>query len=222
MASARASRSKLAGGGLVSAVLLAAGLSRRFGRTKQLADLGGVALVKRAEATLARSSVGEVVVVVGHRSSQVVSALRGTSARVVVNEHYRTGLGSSLKTGILALSDESRTAVICLADQPFVTVELIDRIVSRHLETGAEVVASASGELISPPVLFSRSIFGELTCIPGDRGAKAIIERHPDYEKVRVKRGTLLDVDTEQDLERASRMLTPDAIRGRARPAGRP
>jgi CTP:molybdopterin cytidylyltransferase MocA len=71
-------------------------------------------------------------------------------------------------------------------------------------------------------VLFSRSIFGELTCIPGDRGAKAIIERHPDYEKVRVKRGTLLDVDTEQDLERASRMLTPDAIRGRARPAGRP
>ena len=61
----------------VSAVLLAAGLSTRFGRTKQLADLDGTALVRRSYSTLQRTLVREVVVVVGHDASRVARELRG-------------------------------------------------------------------------------------------------------------------------------------------------
>jgi len=174
-----------------------------------------VALVRRAQTTLELSLVEEIVVVVGHRAGLVARELRGTSARVVVNEDYRSGLGTSLKSGVAALGSGSRAVVVCLADQPFVTVELIDRLVARYRRTGSDVVASASRGLISPPVLFSRRLYGELAELRGDRGAKSIIERHPGYEEVRVRPEILLDVDTEEDLRRASVILSYRTIRGR-------
>ncbi len=199
----------------VSAIILAAGLSSRFGRAKQLADLDGVALVRRAQTTLELSLVDEIVVVVGHRAGLVAEELRGTSARVVVNEDYRSGLGTSLRSGVAALGTESRAVVVCLADQPFVTAQLIDRIVTRHRRTGSDIVASASRGLISPPVLFSRRLYGELAELRGDKGARSIIERHSSYEKVRVRPEILLDVDTEEDLRRANGLLGGGAVRAR-------
>jgi molybdenum cofactor cytidylyltransferase len=201
------------GGGLVSANLLAAGLSSRFGgRAKQLAELEGTVLVRRAVATLERAPVGEIVLVVGYRAAEVRRAVEGTTAKVVVNQSYETGLGSSLKTGVGALSSQSSAVVVCLADQPFVTAELIGRIVSRHRSTGADVVASFSGGLVTPPVLFSSRLYREMSELRGDRGARFIIERHPGYEKVEVEPGVLLDVDTQEDLGRARAVLGGDKV----------
>jgi len=212
------------GGTLVSAILLAAGLSSRFGKAKQLAEFEGTPLVGRAVAMLERSPVGEIVVVVGHRAAEVARELAGTRARTVVNEDYETGLGSSLKAGVGALSGESRAVVVCLADQPFVTAELIGRIVSRHRQTGADVVASFSGGLVTPPVLFSSRLYGEMEELRGDRGAKFIIEKHPDFEKVDVELDVLLDVDTEEDLKRARSISSDGTVRTgkRARAADGP
>ncbi|MDA4114911.1 MAG: nucleotidyltransferase family protein [Thaumarchaeota archaeon] len=208
------------GGDLVSAILLAAGLSSRFGKAKQLAELEGTALVSRAVATLERAPVGEIVVVVGHRAAEVTRKLEGTAARIVVNEDYGTGLGSSIRTGVGALSRESRAAVVCLADQPFVTADLIGQIVSRHRQTGADVVASFSEGLVTPPVLFSSRLYGEMAELRGDRGAKFIIEKHPGFEKVSVEPGLLLDVDTEEDLRRARSVLGDGVIRKGSRARG--
>jgi molybdenum cofactor cytidylyltransferase len=200
-------------GNLVSAILLAAGLSSRFGKAKQLAEFEGMTLVSRAVATLELAPVGEIVVVVGHRATEVARALEGTTAKIIVNENYETGLGSSLKTGVGALSKESRAVVVCLADQPFVTAELIGRIVSRYRRTGADVVASFSEGLVAPPVLFSSKLYGEMAELRGDKGAKFIIEKHPGFEKVQVKSDLLLDVDNEEDLMRAHRILSAGLVR---------
>jgi molybdenum cofactor cytidylyltransferase len=208
----------------ISAILLAAGLSRRFGRPKQLAELEGAALVRRALETLERAPVDEIVVVVGHRAPEVSREVRGTRARVVHNESFAEGLGSSLREGVAAIDSRSVAAIVCLADQPFVTRSLISRIVSRYRRTGVDVVASTAGGLVSPPVLFSRRLFGELSGVKGDRGAKAVIESHPGFETVEAGAHALLDVDTEADLERAGRILRLGGVRrsGRGRGAGRP
>ncbi len=108
----------------VAAILLAAGLSSRFGRTKQLADLEGTALVRRAIDALQRSPVDEIVVVVGHRGDDVAEEIRKTRSKVVFNENYVEGVGSSLRAGVAALSRDADAALVCLADQPFITPEL--------------------------------------------------------------------------------------------------
>ena len=205
---------------MVSAILLAAGLSRRFGRPKQLAELEGAALVRRALATLERAPVDEIVVVVGHRAADVAKAFPETEAKVVYNEDYREGIGSSLKRGLAELDGDSSAVLVCLADQPFVTPVLIARIVSRYRRTGADVVASYSNGHVSPPVLFSSGLYGEIAKLRSDRGARAIIDDHPGYEKVRARPSALLDVDTEDDLERAESILKLGAVRRGARARG--
>jgi molybdenum cofactor cytidylyltransferase len=201
----------------VSAILLAAGLSIRFGSPKQLAELEGAALVRRALDTLEKSPVDEVVVVVGHRAPEVGKMVVGAKARVVFNEEYKTGLASSVRAGLAALGRDSRAVVICLADQPLVSPRMIGRIVSRWRHTGADVVASSSQGLISPPVLFSRRLYHELADLKGDRGAKIVIERHPNFELVTVRPGALLDVDSEEQLVLAQEALKRRAVRKPAR-----
>lgn len=210
-----------AGGGFVSAILLAAGLSTRFGATKQLERLGGEPLVRLALAALLGSHVDEVVVVVGHQARAVAREVIGANARVVFNENYRSGMGSSIKAGLAHLSPRSQAVLICLADQPLLTPRAADRIVARWRRTAADIVASSSGGVVSPPVLLSRRLYGELALIPDGTGARALIERHPGYERVDFAGQALLDVDTEGDMERARRAQRVTRAR-RSRVGGRP
>lgn len=206
----------------VSGLLLAAGSSSRLGRTKQLERLDGVALVSRAAAALARAGVDEVVAVVGHRAADVVDALGEKTAKVVMNREYKNGLSSSLRKGVEALDVRSEAVVVCLADQPFVNSELIDRIIDRFVETGAEAVAAGSGDLVSPPVLLSRKLYGKISKLTGDKGAKSVALAEPTFQKVEVNEDTLLDVDTEEALIKAKRLLAGTASTATGRAADTP
>ncbi len=76
---------------------------------------------------------------------------------------------------------------------------------------------SVSEGVISPPVLFARKLFGEIEDLRGDRGAKAIVERHPGFERVSVRPEQILDVDTEEDLARAQKIIRSASVRRRAK-----
>ncbi|MDA4123495.1 MAG: nucleotidyltransferase family protein [Thaumarchaeota archaeon] len=208
----------------ISAVLLAAGTSSRFGGTKQLAriDPRG-SLIERAVATLKSSRVDHIVVVVGNRSEEVSAKLgrQDRRLRVVVNPAFKTGLSSSLRVGVKA-AEKSDAIVIVLADQPLVDSQLIDDIIERHEKTGNPIVVSASGELVSPPALFHRSVYDELQGLEGDVGARPVILSHPGFERVEVDRGTLLDVDTKSDIQRARSIISgPGKGTTKVRGAGR-
>jgi len=211
----------------VSGLLLAAGTSSRFGGVKQLAELDGKALVERASKMLERSSVDEVVVVLGHAAPEVRNRLGDSRVRVVLNPEFKRGLSSSLKLGVRSLDGRSDAVVVCLADQPFVTSELVDRLIAKFSQTGADAIASVSGELVSPPVLLSRNLYGQVAELEGDKGAKAIVMGQEDFEKVEVEKETLLDIDTEAQLANARKMTPgePSKAKGPARGApsrGRP
>lgn len=191
----------------VSGLILAAGLSSRFGRAKQLAELGGIPLVERAVRTLLDSDVDEVVVVLGHESGRVRERLRTSGARLVENPDYRTGLSSSLKQGVKSLDPRSEAVVVVLSDQPFVTQETVDEVVGRFRGKGSPAVGTVAGGTVSPPVLFSRALYPEVAILSGDKGAKAIIMNHPDFERVEVETDTVLDIDTEEELRKAGELL---------------
>jgi molybdenum cofactor cytidylyltransferase len=203
----------------VSGLLLAAGLSGRFGRVKQLAELEGISMVERAAKMLNESDVDEVVVVVGHAADDVRKRLDEGSGKVVLNARYKSGLSSSLRLGVASLDAKSEAVVVCLADQPFVTSELVNQIIARFRKTGVDAIAASSGELVSPPVLLGRRLYGRVDLLRGDKGAKAIVLEQPNFERVEVDPEVLLDIDTEDALSRASRLSRTTFRRGRA-PAG--
>src|SRR6266481_1581854 len=103
---------------MISALLLAAGESRRIGDFKQLMKLGDKSFVEHCVDNLLASSVGELIVVTGHRESEVQRAIGDRRVLFAYNSEYRSGMTSSIKRGMRAVSENSKACVLALVDQP--------------------------------------------------------------------------------------------------------
>lgn len=196
-----------------SVILLAAGTSSRFPGTKQLARIGGKTLLERALDSVPASRVKETVVVVGHDAASVSKAAgtrRGVT--VVLNPDYREGMATSIRRGISAVAPGSNAVMIVLADQPFITRQFLRGMLDTFEAQGSKgIVAAARGGVVAPPAIFSRRYFAELSGLRGDQGAKSVIEKHMGSASLVRARSPqrLADVDTQDDLEAARRLLEP-------------
>ena len=148
------------------------------------------------------SPLQEVVVILGHRAEEIRPLLRGV--KVVVNEEWPQGLSGSLRAGLGALSPRFEACLFLLADQPKVTPQLVDSLISRHRRTLAPIVAPRFRGRRGNPVLFARPLFPELLSLQGEEGGRSLIEKHrPLVEWVEVDSGDyFLDIDTVEDLKR--------------------
>ena len=164
---------------VIVALVLAAGSSRRMGRPKQLLELGGRPLIRRAVEQAAASRVERVLVVVGPQRAAIERALAGTGARLVDNPDHLSGLASSLRAGLRALDDDVEAVVVLLGDQPFQGSEVIDRLIEAYRSGGCPIVAPLYAGQRGNPVLFDRSVFPELERQQGDQGGRRVLEADP-------------------------------------------
>lgn len=183
------------------AVVLAAGRGTRFGGTKQVADLGGQPLVARVVAVAhGAGTVDEVHVVVGHDADAVATAARTAGpVELVWNHSHELGQSTSLRGGIRsAASSGADVAVVLLADEPDVTSEVVDQVVSAVLD-GALAARAGYDDGPGHPVAFARAAFAPLLAVEGDRGARDLLAELA-VRDVPVAGPRPRDVDTPEDL----------------------
>ena len=203
----------------VAAVVLAAGQSARFGRSKQLLDWKGQPFVRAVAITALEAGLSPVIVVTGANAETVESALGGLDLTTVRNEAWKRGQAGSIKTGISFLGslgeqsqalpavrfgETTRTAqnvgatIFLLTDQPQITTSILRALVHRHAEGLFPVVAPMVMDQRANPVLFDRVTFPDLLTLEGDVGGRAIFHKHRvEYLPWHDER-LLLDVDTPQ------------------------
>lgn len=169
----------------VSAVLLAAGESRRMGaRNKLLLALGGEPLVRRSAKVLLASALVEIVVVLGHEREAVAAALAGLGLPTVFNRHYGEGQMTSVHAGLAALEGAAEGVMICLADQPALTAGDIDALIAAFAGRGEKsvVVPVFEGRRGNPLVLAARH--REAILLGGrNLGCQNLVRRNPDLVK---------------------------------------
>lgn len=180
-------------------LLLAAGGGRRLGQPKATVELAGERLVDRGVRLLRDGGCASVVVVVG----AVDVAVDG--ARVVRNPDWRSGLGSSLRVGLAALTGTADAAVVALADQPFVSPVAVSRLVAAW-RAGAEAAVATYAGRPRNPALLSAGVWVEVAAgASGEQGAREWLRSQPD-RVVAVPcddAGAPYDVDTPEDLQQA-------------------
>jgi CTP:molybdopterin cytidylyltransferase MocA len=143
---------------MISAVVLAAGASSRFGSPpKQLLLLTPV--LERVRG----ARIDEIVVVTGAHHVE-------TDARVVPCADWERGPGASLRCGLAALAPDAEAAVVVLADGPMLSPAAIDRVVAAWRDGAGDVVAAAYGGERGHPVVLGREAW---PTIP-DEGARAL------------------------------------------------
>ena len=184
------------------AVVLAAGAASRLGRPKQLLELSGEPLVRRAARTAAEAGYAPVVVVVGAAEDQVRVALSGVPFVVATNPAFGTGAASSVRCGLetlLTLRPEVDGVLLTTCDQPLVEARHLAAL-SAAMEDGLHPIAASSyGETVGVPALFSRVVFDELRALEGEHGAKRVIVQDPArVVSIALPEGAR-DVDTEAD-----------------------
>jgi molybdenum cofactor cytidylyltransferase len=188
----------------IGAVILAAGMSSRMGEAKQLLRLGENTLLGQVVENVRGSSVDEIVLVLGHAAETIKERVAIQSLKVVINEAYRQGMGTSLRAGLSALAADVDAALIVLADQPFVRAATLDLLIDQYQQSNAQIVIPIYKGFRGNPVLLDRSVFSEVMALSGDIGCRAIFGNHLEgIVKVPVEDvGILLDLDSKDDFER--------------------
>ncbi len=184
------------------AVILAAGGSTRLGRPKQLLELDGEPLVRRAARAAAEAGYAPVVVVVGAAAAEVGAALAEGPFEVVENPGWRAGVASSIRRGlaaVLALRPDVSGVLLAVCDQPRVGAAHLAALAA-VLDDGVHSIAASSyAGTLGVPALFERATFGELEALVGDQGAKPVVTREPGRVAAVPLPGGEWDVDTEVD-----------------------
>jgi molybdenum cofactor cytidylyltransferase len=188
----------------VGGLVLASGLSHRFGReNKLLAEIQGQPVIRRTVQAYDEAGVSPVVVVVGYQSERVGQALDGLNVHIVSNPDYFEGQSRALVHGVRKLPATLDAVVIGVGDQPLLRPAIIRSLVQAFVAGRAPIIAPRYGGMRGNPVLFARSLFSELLTVDGDQGGRPVIERHR-AEVVWVDvddPGSGLDVDSMRDLE---------------------
>ncbi|MFH1420114.1 MAG: nucleotidyltransferase family protein [Planctomycetota bacterium] len=180
----------------ISGILLAAGRSTRMGTDKLSLCYKGQPILHRSLAPLISSPlVSEVIVVVNPSFSLPIDRV---SCTVVVNRDARSGMASSLRTGVKAASALADAYLVSLADMPAITEALITTLVGAYRRTDKKILVPVYEGRNGHPVIFDSEYKGRLLRIEGDVGAREIIRENPEMvECVPVDDpGVVFDVDT--------------------------
>ena len=164
-----------------SAILLAAGESRRMGAVNKLTlPVAGRPLLRRTAETLLQVGLRELVVVVGHEQQVARELLRGLPLRIVFNEDYAEGQMTSVHRGMRALVHPCDGVLVCLADLPLLAADDLRRLTEAFAHCPTSVlVPTYEGERGNPIVLAYEH---RRQILAGDRnlGCKRLIEKHPE------------------------------------------
>lgn len=188
---------------MISAIILAAGESKRMGQPKQLLPFRGSTLLGQIVENLLQSQAAETIVVLGSQAEKIIPQIAGEPVKIVVNQGFEQGMSSSIKCGLSHISEAADGVMIVLGDQPLIEKETIDLLIERHRQSERGIILPVYKGIRGHPVIFKMKYKDELMRLTGDIGGKQIVERHPsdvlevevDYESV------VISIDAESDYQ---------------------
>jgi len=183
-------------------VILAAGMSTRMGRCKQLLPLGDKVVIQRVvEQVIGR--LPRIFVVLGHREKEIAEVLKGYPVTCVTNPDYRTGMLSSVQCGIRA-AGEVEGYLVCLGDQPGIERKTVDAVIAGATAGEKGLVIPTNRGKRGHPIWIQRRYREEILQLSGDRGLNAVTRGYPE-DTLEVPVGderVLVDLDTPADYQR--------------------
>lgn len=191
----------------IAGVILASGLSARFGtRNKLVQAIDGESVLRRTVSAYVDGNLRPVIVVVGYEADRVAASLSNLPVEIVPNPGFAEGQSRALLRGVEALPDDAAAAIIGVGDQPFLSSSVIRLLVSAYFSNRPPLVIPRYQGRRGNPALFDRSLFKELLAVSGDQGGRPVVVAHehaaawidiPDEYAG-------LDIDTRDDLRRVT------------------
>ncbi|MCK8817586.1 nucleotidyltransferase family protein [Natroniella sulfidigena] len=195
---------------MITAIVLAAGVSARFGdEIKQLVYVGKKRMIEQVITTLVESDVDEIIVVLGYQAEKIKEVLIDYDVRFCYNPDYQQGQSTSLVAGLEEVDDET-TGILCmLGDLPLVKKETINQLISEFKSGEELIVVPEYKEQRGNPVIFARKLKKEMLEVRGDKGARDLLVKYQTKvnEVLVDDSGVSFDIDTKADYERLMKVI---------------
>lgn len=186
--------------GRISAVLLAAGGSRRLGRPKQLLLYRNDFLINYIIAQIKNGGLLNILVILGNQFEQIKSVITSNDVKIIYNPLWEQGVSTSIKAGIKNVDSNDSSVIFFVVDQPYLEPEIIKKIVKKSENSDKLIIAAeVEGNLVHP-VLFRKELFPKLSILQGDVGGKALMRDRSIVDTVIWENRKLVeDIDSEED-----------------------
>ena len=199
---------------MISGILLAAGESSRMqGAFKPLLKWGKRTVIGECVHQMRNSQLAEIFVVLGHREMEIRQTLAGSGVQYAINDDYRRGMLSSIKTGLALLSPNEDAALIALVDQPMISKEIINTLIDAFVAGGKGVALTTYQGKRGHPVIIAAKYFDDVMRLDEDtpEGLRQFIDsRRGDTLEVPVSTPAVIeDIDLPEDYERLSKQAQP-------------
>jgi len=187
---------------MISAIILAAGESKRMGQPKMLMPWGKVTVLEHVITVFRKAGIENIVVVVGAERERVEGILSHNFIRSVHNEDYAgSEMLSSLQCGLKAMRGQTQATLIGLGDQPQVQEGSVRLICEAYHNTRSELIVPSFQMRRGHPWLIGRTFWGELLNMQASETPRDFLNRHSDkIYYVDANTATILaDLDTPED-----------------------
>ncbi len=188
-----------------TAILLAAGSSRRMGTQKLLLPFRHSTLIESAARNILRSRVEHTMVVLGRDSEKVRQALSHLPVDFVYNEHHESGMFSSVIAGLRHIAKNADPLLFFLGDQPEIPPRVINRLLESYEKEGAGIVIPVQRQRRGHPLLVNRTISRHIPGLDPQQGLRSLLPLFQDQIlEVEVDApGILMDIDTPEEYQQA-------------------
>ena len=211
----------------ITGILLAAGLSTRMGFPKQLLPYCGNTIIGTVVDNMLNSNFSEVVVVVGFCAHEIQFILQEKNIRIINNEDHREGMLNSVQKGVRSFDFNTRRRLmedstfndrcafsLMLVDQPFITTDMINRVIDAYAETDKGIVLPSYCYRRGHPVIFNHKYADDILALDADSGGVRSLYRlySNDIHYVPVETDIVLrDIDYPEDYREAVNVVdSPD------------
>ncbi|HUS72174.1 MAG TPA: nucleotidyltransferase family protein [Sedimentisphaerales bacterium] len=186
---------------MINAIVLAAGRSERMGKLKPLLKFNDTTFLGQIISVLKISDVDRITVVLGAEAETIKNSVDFSGTNIVINKDYQRGQLSSLIAAIEQAPQETDAILLCLVDNPFITREVVNKVVSKFKETNNPIIVPVFNKERGHPTLFSRSLFNELLNAPEEKGARHVLYSNEGkiLELEVSERGILIGIDTPEN-----------------------
>jgi CTP:molybdopterin cytidylyltransferase MocA len=187
----------------ISAILLAAGRSRRMGAFKPLLPFGDRTVIECCLNNLGAAGVEDVVVVIGHRAEDIRAQLKHLAVTFAINPDPDSEMSASIACGVAAVSPSAKGLIVALVDHPAVPAEIIEVLIDEW-RGGARLVQPEHEGRGGHPVLVDLSYHDELLALDPESGLRALFDAHrAEVRRVPVSSPFVArDMDTWEDYQR--------------------
>ena len=197
-----------------AAVILAAGMSSRMGRPKQMLRLKGKTMLEHAITAARGAGIVSPVLVIGAFADDIMQHTELTKkCETIYNKDYTKGQATSLSVGVEAIKGKCEAAIFMLADQPLVDAALIIALMKQFKRCRPDILYPVYKEQRGNPVIVSADLFPRLINASGDQGARFLFSDSSlsvhtyDVENIAV----ITDIDTWDDYLKAQRLISDPA-----------